>query len=142
MVQSPAVRFDHRAFSASTLASSGSGELPSSDFAFAHPNLRNQCIEWGKRSESHHSTLVGWDSVCGLFPPYGLASGALDRLGLARRLVAVKNTRTFGKRDLIHNDAMPQMEVDAQIYEVRDDGEMLVCEPAAVLPLAQRYFLF
>jgi urease subunit alpha len=63
-------------------------------------------------------------------------------LGLTRRLVPVRNTRRIRKRDLIHNDYTPHMEVDPQTYEVRADGELLVCEPARELPLAQRYFLF
>ncbi len=71
-----------------------------------------------------------------------LEAGIGQRLGLGRRLVAVKNTRSIRKRDLIHNDALPVIEVDPQTYEVRADGELLVCEPATVLPLAQRYFLF
>ena len=65
-----------------------------------------------------------------------------SELGLTRRLVAVRDTRTVRKRDLIHNDYTPHMEVDSQTYEVRADGELLVCEPARELPLAQRYFLF
>ncbi len=65
------------------------------------------------------------------------------QLGLARRLVAVANTRGgIGKRSMIHNDALPRIEVDPETYEVRADGVLLTCEPAAVLPLAQRYFLF
>ena len=64
------------------------------------------------------------------------------RLGLRRRLVAVSHTRKLRKRDLILNDYLPHIEVDAQTYEVRADGELLTCEPASVLPLAQRYFLF
>ena len=71
-----------------------------------------------------------------------LGSGVLDGLGLRKQLSAVRGTRTLTKRDLIHNDALPHIEVDAQTYEVRADGELLVCEPADVLPLAQRYFLF
>jgi urease subunit alpha len=71
-----------------------------------------------------------------------LNSGALDALGLQRMLAAVCNTRTIGKRDLIHNDYQPVVEVDPQTYEVRADGILLTCEPARVLPLAQRYFLF
>jgi urease subunit alpha len=63
-------------------------------------------------------------------------------LGLRKRLVAVAGTRRIGKRDLILNDYLPQIEVDAQTYEVRADGQLLTCEPADVLPLAQRYFLF
>jgi urease subunit alpha len=62
--------------------------------------------------------------------------------GLTRRLVTVKNPRSIRKRDMILNDYAPQMEVDSQTYEVRADGELLVCEPAKELPLAQRYFLF
>jgi len=64
------------------------------------------------------------------------------RLGLARRSVAVVNCRGIGKRDMILNDALPRIEVDPETYEVRADGELLTCEPATVLPLAQRYFLF
>ncbi len=62
--------------------------------------------------------------------------------GLQRRLVAVRGTRKIGKKDLIHNNATPVIEVDSQTYEVRADGVLLVCEPAKELPLAQRYFLF
>ena len=71
-----------------------------------------------------------------------LNSGALDALGLHRTLAAVRDTRTISKRDLIHNDALPKIDVDPQTYEVRADGVLLTCEPAAILPLAQRYFLF
>jgi urease subunit alpha len=63
-------------------------------------------------------------------------------IGLERELIAVEGTRTIGKRDMIHNDALPRMEVDSETYEVRADGELLTCEPATVLPLAQRYFLY
>ena len=59
-----------------------------------------------------------------------------------RQHVPVKNTRNIGKADMIHNSALPKIEVDPQTYVVRADGELLTCEPAAVLPLAQRYFLF
>ena len=70
----------------------------------------------------------------------GIDSGALA--GLARPLVAVRGCRGIGKRDMVLNDALPRIEVDADSYEVRADGELLTCEPADVLPLAQRYFLF
>ena len=64
-------------------------------------------------------------------------------LGLQRRLAAVSNTRgQIGKRSMIHNDATPVIEVDAETYEVRADGVLLTCEPATILPMAQRYFLF
>ena len=66
-----------------------------------------------------------------------------NALGLQRRLAAVADTRGgIGKRSMIHNSAMPVIEVDAETYEVRADGVLLTCEPAKVLPMAQRYFLF
>jgi urease subunit alpha len=65
-----------------------------------------------------------------------------QKLGLAKPLSAVRGTRSIGKRNLIHNDYQPHIEVDPQTYEVRADGQLLTCEPAKVLPLAQRYFLF
>ena len=71
-----------------------------------------------------------------------LAADIGGRLGLRKRLVAVKGTRTIGKRDLIHNDYQPVIEVNPQTYDVRADGVPLVCEPAPSLPLTQRYFLF
>ena len=71
-----------------------------------------------------------------------LESGMLGKLGLARKLVACRNTRTIRKQDMILNDWLPVIEVDAQTYEVRANGELLTCEPASVLPLAQRYSLF
>jgi urease subunit alpha len=71
-----------------------------------------------------------------------LDAGIGAKLGLSRRLSAVRNTRGIGKRDMVHNSALPKIEVDAQTYEVRADGVLLTCEPAEVLPLAQRYFLF
>jgi urease subunit alpha len=61
---------------------------------------------------------------------------------LRRPLVAVKNTRKIGKKHMVHNDHLPEMSVDPETYEVRADGVLLVCEPAKVLPMAQRYFLF
>ena len=71
-----------------------------------------------------------------------LAAGIGASLGLAKPLAAVVGTRTIGKRDMAHNDATPTIEVDPETYEVRADGQLLTCAPAAVLPLAQRYFLF
>ncbi len=71
------------------------------------------------------------------------ASDLAARLGLAKPLVAVENTRGgISKKSMVHNDETPQIEVDAETYEVRADGELLTCEPAQVLPMAQRYFLF
>jgi urease subunit alpha len=71
-----------------------------------------------------------------------LESKALGKLKLQKPLVAVKNTRGLEKRDMVHNDYRPRISVDPETYEVRADGELLACEPAAVLPMAQRYFLF
>ncbi len=73
----------------------------------------------------------------------GLDAGIRESLGLSRELLAVRNTRGgIGKADMIHNGATPKMEVDPETYEVRADGELLTCEPAEVLAMAQRYFLF
>ncbi len=71
-----------------------------------------------------------------------LDAGIDRKLGLARRMVAVAGCRSLGKRDMINNDALPKIEVDAETYEVRADGTLLTCEPARVLAMAQRYFLF
>jgi urease subunit alpha len=71
-----------------------------------------------------------------------LKNPAVARLGLVKPLVAVENTRAIGKRDMKLNDALPKIDVDPETYVVRADGELLVCEPATELPLAQRYFLF
>ncbi|MYZ49792.1 urease subunit alpha [Propylenella binzhouense] len=72
-----------------------------------------------------------------------LAAGLKAQLGVAKELVAVRNTRDgLGKASMIHNSATPRIEVDPETYEVRADGELITCEPATVLPMAQRYFLF
>src|SRR5580704_6508666 len=65
-----------------------------------------------------------------------------ETLGLKKIVRAVGKCRTVGKKDMVHNDATPNIEVDAETYEVRVDGTTITCEPASVLPLAQRYFLF
>ncbi|BBF94369.1 urease subunit alpha [Blastochloris tepida] len=72
-----------------------------------------------------------------------LDGGLKERLGLAKRLVAVENVRGgISKASMVLNDATPNIEIDPETYEVRADGELLVCQPAAELPMAQRYFLF
>lgn len=68
--------------------------------------------------------------------------GIADRLGLKKQVLPVANTRKLSKQDMKLNDLLPQMEVDPETYEVRANGELLTCEPATVLPMAQRYFLF
>jgi urease subunit alpha len=83
-----------------------------------------------------HATSVSFVSQA------GFNNGIADRLQLKKRLVAVRGTRTIRKKDLILNNYQPKIDVDSQTYQVRADGQLLTCEPASVLPLAQRYFLF
>ncbi len=71
-----------------------------------------------------------------------LEAGLPEQIGIKKTAVAVQNCRSIGKAAMIHNDATPHIEVDPETYEVRADGELLTCEPAEVLPMAQRYFLF
>ena len=71
-----------------------------------------------------------------------LENPAVLSLGLAKPLVAVRNTRTIGKKDMLHNAYTPEITVDPETYLVHADGQLLLCEPAASLPMAQRYFLF
>ena len=71
-----------------------------------------------------------------------LSRGALAQLGLQKQVAAVRNCRSIGKADMVHNSATPQIEVDPETYIVKADGQVLTCEPAARLSLAQRYFLF
>jgi urease subunit alpha len=71
-----------------------------------------------------------------------LNAGLPQRLGLKKLIAPVRNCRRIGKKDMIHNSATPNIEVDPETYEVRVDGALISCEPASVLPLAQRYFLF
>jgi urease subunit alpha len=70
------------------------------------------------------------------------ASGVADRLGLRKQVAAVRGCRTVKKADMVHNAYAPTMQIDAQTYAVHADGQLLTCEPAQVLPMAQRYFLF
>jgi len=72
----------------------------------------------------------------------GLNAGIKERYGLAKNVSAVKNIRGVRKQHMVHNSYLPVMEIDAQTYSVRADGQLLTCEPAVTLPLAQRYFLF
>jgi urease subunit alpha len=89
---------------------------------------------FGSFGRAPQSTAVTFTSMAGL--PY------MEKLGLGKRLVPVRNCRKIGKADMIHNAATPKIDVDPETYEVHADGELLTCEPASVLPLAQRYFLF
>jgi urease subunit alpha len=71
-----------------------------------------------------------------------LQLGVAEAYGLHKQVVAVKGCRTVKKAQMVHNGATPKMEIDPQTYTVRADGQLLTCEPAKVLPMAQRYFLF
>jgi urease subunit alpha len=83
-----------------------------------------------------HSTSITFLSQA------GIAGGIPEQLGLRTRIEAVRDTRTVSKKDMVHNDATPDIRVDPSTYKVYADGEHLTCEPAEVLPMAQRYFLF
>ncbi len=92
---------------------------------------------WGAMGKSRTASSVVFVSKA------AVDSGLREKLGVEKELVAVENTRGgISKKSMIHNDATPDIEIDAETYEVRADGELLVCEPAKVLPMAQRYFLF
>ncbi|SHL97058.1 urease subunit alpha [Rhizobacter sp. OV335] len=91
---------------------------------------------FGSYAGAMHDTSVTFVSKA------GLDAGVPEKLGLKKRAVAVSNTRKISKADMIHNGFTPKIEVDPQTYEVRADGVLLTCEPATVLPMAQRYFLF
>ncbi|MGY8811429.1 MAG: urease subunit alpha [Pseudomonadales bacterium] len=85
----------------------------------------------------------GMDTTCVTFvSKAAIDAGIADKLGLSRRLEAVRNTRTISKADMKLNDYLPDISVDPQTYVVKADGVELLCEPATELPLAQRYYLF
>jgi len=92
--------------------------------------------QFAAHGRAKYSTSVTF--VSGVALQYGL----LSELNRQKRLVAVKGTRTVSKRDLLWNDLLPKIEVDPETYTVKADGRILTCEPAKVLPMAQRYFLF
>jgi urease subunit alpha len=94
---------------------------------------RPQFAAYGRAKSSTSLTFVSRSA---------LGSGVLDSLGLCKRLVAVSRTRAISKRDMVWNNALPKIEVDPETYTVKADGHELRCEPAKVLPMAQRYFLF
>ena len=71
-----------------------------------------------------------------------IKNNVAEKLGLQKSAIAVSNTRNLSKASMKLNDALPKIEVDPETYQVRADGELLICEPATVLPMAQRYFLF
>jgi urease subunit alpha len=75
-------------------------------------------------------------------PQAAIDAGVPTTLGLKRVIAAIRGTRGIGKKDMKLNDALPAIEVDPETYEVRADGQLMTCEPARELPMAQRYFLF
>ncbi|ANV83088.1 urease subunit alpha [Picosynechococcus sp. PCC 7003] len=96
-------------------------------------HMRPMFANFGKAMQSTALTFVSQAAM---------EADVATRLGLQRTVLPVANCRNLTKRDLKLNDYLPRMEVDPETYHVRADGEMLVCEPATVLPMAQRYFLF
>ena len=100
-----------------------------------------QPVHYRPMFRSHGRALHG--SSLTFVSDAALAGGLERKLKMQRRLVAVENTRgKIGKKSMIHNGATPKIEIDPETYDVRADGELLVCEPADKLPMAQRYFLF
>lgn len=91
---------------------------------------------FGALGAARHETCVTFMSAL------AIENGVAQTLGLRKKISAVRNTRTIGKKDMKLNDYQPGIEVDAQNYHVYADGELLICEPMDRLPLAQRYFLF
>jgi len=91
---------------------------------------------FGSYAGALHATSVTFTSAA------ALAAGVPGDLGLQKPAIAVSGTRKLSKADMCLNHYLPELEVDPQTYEVRADGELLTCEPATELPLAQRYFLF
>jgi urease subunit alpha len=81
-------------------------------------------------------------SAVTFLPKVAVARGIAQQLGLQRIVLPAQGIRAIDKKRMVHNAATPHIEVDPEIYEVRADGQLLTCEPATVLPLAQRYFLY
>ena len=93
--------------------------------------------QWGGTGKAMNRTSMTFVSAASLSDPRGPSS-----IGLSRRLEAVRHCRKIGKADMVLNAAMPRIVVDPETYRVTADGVHLTCEPAKVLPLAQRYYLF
>ena len=94
---------------------------------------RPMFASFGRSLEKSSITFVSKSSI---------DSGNLNNLNLAKETIAVENTRNISKSDMVFNSYCPDISVDSETYEVRADGNLLTCEPATELPLAQRYFLF
>ena len=95
--------------------------------------IRPMFSSFGRSLETSSITFVSKNSI---------ETGSLNNLGLAKQTMPVENTRNISKKDMIFNDFCPDISVDPETYEVKANGEILTCEPATELPLAQRYFLF
>ena len=91
---------------------------------------------FGAYGKALHNTCITFVSKL------SLEKNVVQQYNLQKMILPVKNCRNISKKDLIHNDATPQIDVNPENYEVKVDGEHITCEPLAVLPLAQRYFLF
>lgn len=114
--------------------------------AFAHMGDANASIPTPQPVHSRPMFASFGGAIAGTSLTF-VSQAALDldikgRLNLQKPTIAVSGTRNISKRDMKHNDLLPRIEVDPETYEVRADGELLTCEPAEVLPMAQRYFLF
>ena len=88
---------------------------------------------FGKSLEASSITFVSKDSI---------KTGSLDKLNLAKETVPVEKTRDISKKDMVFNNYCPNISVDPETYEVKADGKLLTCEPAEILPMSQRYFLY
>ena len=88
---------------------------------------------FGRSLETSSITFVSKNSI---------ETESLNNLGLAKQTMPVENTRNISKKDMVFNNFCPDISVDPETYEVKANGEILTCEPATELPLAQRYFLF
>jgi urease subunit alpha len=97
--------------------------------------------QWGRPMFAAFGRAINLTSIT-FVSQAALENGVPQTLGLRRRVEAIKNCRNIGKKNMIHNDATPLLEVNPETYEVRADGELLTCEPAQELPMTQRYFLF
>lgn len=91
---------------------------------------------FGTLGDARHQSGISFVSKA------AIAAGTMETLGIRKKAVAVENTRAINKNNMIHNYWQPNVEVDPETYQVRADGDLLICEPAEVLPLAQKYFLF
>jgi urease subunit alpha len=123
-----------------------------------HVVLKGGMIAWGAMGDANASIPTPqpvfprpmWGAAPGpaaatsvhFVAPAALDAGLAERLDVRRRLVAVADVRSRGKADMPHNDALPDIRVDAQTFAVRIDGELIDSQPAKELPMAQRYFLF